>query len=80
MKMAKYSCNECNYIFEEDKEGLFRDLTKDWKCKCGASKSKFHEINEKKEVNKEDPYEIVIKKLEEMEEGVPRRDWREFED
>lgn len=51
--MAKYKCQICGYIYDEEKEGVkFEDLPDDWKCPtCFAPKSMFKlvEENEKQE-------------------------------
>ena len=41
--MAKYKCQLCGYIYDEDKEKVkFEDLPDDWKCPmCFAPKSMF---------------------------------------
>lgn len=41
--MAKWKCNMCGYLYDEDTEGTaFEDLPEDYKCPmCGASKSMF---------------------------------------
>lgn len=42
----KYICLNCNYIYDEAKEGIrFRDLPDDWECPvCGSPKSDFEEL------------------------------------
>ena len=44
--MAKWKCNMCGYVYDEDAEGTpFEDLPDDYKCPmCGASKDMFVEI------------------------------------
>ena len=41
--MAKWKCNMCGYVYDEDAEGTaFEDLPDDYKCPmCGASKDMF---------------------------------------
>ncbi len=62
--MAKYKCDICGYIYDEEKEKVkFKDLPDDWKCPiCFAPKSMFklveeqenqREIKEKKESSNE---------------------------
>jgi rubredoxin len=43
MKMARYVCTICGYVYDEEKEGtLFADLPNDWECPvCGESKEAF---------------------------------------
>jgi len=37
-----FICENCGNEYDEVKMGtLFKDLTEDWKCNCGAPKSKF---------------------------------------
>lgn len=42
----KYECQQCGFVYENDKEGTpFDELPDDWKCPvCGAPKSKFKAI------------------------------------
>ncbi len=53
--MAKYRCTVCNYIYDEEKEGIkFKDLPEDWRCPvCNSPKSEFvllmEEVKELKE-------------------------------
>ncbi|MDI6724761.1 MAG: thiamine pyrophosphate-binding protein [Methanobacterium sp.] len=49
--MAKYRCVVCNYIFDEETEGIkFEDLSDDWKCPiCNVSKDLFVPLKEKGE-------------------------------
>jgi len=53
--MAKYRCTVCNYVYDEEKEGIkFNDLPDDWKCPvCNSPKSEFvlltEEVRELKE-------------------------------
>ena len=44
--MAQYQCSVCQYIYDEEKEGVaFTDLPDDWTCPfCGALKSEFQLI------------------------------------
>jgi len=46
--MAKYKCQICGYIYDEEKEGVkFEDLPDDWKCPtCFAPKSMFKLVEE----------------------------------
>ncbi|TEU09303.1 rubredoxin [Candidatus Bathyarchaeota archaeon] len=41
--MAKWRCTVCNYLYDEEKEGVrFADLPADWICPvCSAPKSAF---------------------------------------
>lgn len=41
--MAKYRCTVCNYVYDEEKEGIkFEDLPSNWKCPvCNSPKSEF---------------------------------------
>lgn len=51
--MAKYVCNICGYVYDEDKGSanqnikphtLWKDLPNDWTCPlCGADKNSFHQ-------------------------------------
>ena len=45
--MAKWKCNMCGYVYDEDAEGtVFEDLPHDYKCPmCGASKDMFSKID-----------------------------------
>lgn len=49
--MKKYICTICGYIYDEAVEKVkFSDLPSDWKCPlCGATKSDFEEVAEKRE-------------------------------
>ena len=42
--MAKYICNVCQYVYDEDMEGKkFSELPDSWTCPmCGAGKDSFH--------------------------------------
>lgn len=44
--MAKFRCTVCNWMYDEDKEGVkFSELPADWTCPvCGAPRSAFEEI------------------------------------
>lgn len=46
--MAKYKCQLCGHIYDEEKEGVkFEDLPEDWKCPmCFAPKSMFKLVEE----------------------------------
>ena len=46
--MAKYKCQLCGHIYDEEKEGIkFEDLPDDWKCPmCFAPKSMFKLVEE----------------------------------
>ena len=52
--MAKYKCQLCGHIYDEEKEGVkFEDLPDDWKCSmCMAPKSVFKKVEEDKTDNK----------------------------
>ncbi len=42
LELYVYVCSNCSTKFDEiEKEILFKDLPDDWKCNCGAPKSKF---------------------------------------
>ena len=45
--MAKWECELCGYIYDEDIEGVpFEDLSEDWVCpECGASKDEFVKLD-----------------------------------
>lgn len=47
--MAKYRCTVCNYVYDEEKEGVkFDELPDDWKCPvCNSPKSEFVLLTEK---------------------------------
>ena len=53
--MAKYQCQLCGHIYDEEKEGIkFEDLPDDWKCPmCFAPKNMFKLVEEKNESKKE---------------------------
>ena len=53
--MVKFRCTVCNYIYDEEKEGVkFSDLPPDWVCPvCSAPKSAFEKIGAEKDGNKE---------------------------
>ena len=44
VKIAKYECSACGWVYDEEKEGTkFEDLPEDWECPiCGASKDEFN--------------------------------------
>jgi len=46
MKMAKWECLICGYIYDEEVEGTrFEDLPDDWSCpECGAPKEDFERL------------------------------------
>ena len=46
--MAKYKCQLCGHIYDEEKEGVkFEDLPDDWKCPmCFAPKNMFKLVEE----------------------------------
>ncbi|MEG1535717.1 MAG: rubredoxin [Clostridia bacterium] len=48
--MKKYVCSVCGYVYDEQKEAVrFDDLPANWVCPlCGAPKSAFNEMTEKK--------------------------------
>ncbi len=52
--MAKYRCTVCNYIYDEDAEGVkFADLPHSYTCPvCGAPKSAFVPLDRKKKTEK----------------------------
>jgi rubredoxin len=45
--MAKWECELCGWIYDEEKEGTpFADLPDDWTCpECGATKDEFVELD-----------------------------------
>jgi pyruvate oxidase len=47
--MAKYRCTICNYVYDEEIEGVkFQDLPADWRCPvCNAPKDMFVSLREK---------------------------------
>ena len=49
--MAKYRCTVCNYVYDEEKEGVkLADLPKEWVCPiCGVSTTVFVLLTEKTE-------------------------------
>ena len=53
--MAKYQCQLCGHIYDEEKEGIkFEDLPDDWKCPmCFAPKNMFKLVEEENESKKE---------------------------
>lgn len=53
--MAKYRCEMCGHIYDEEQESVkFKDLPEDWVCPvCGAPKSLFKLIEENETVKKE---------------------------
>ncbi len=69
--MAKYKCQLCGHIYDEEKEGIkFADLPDDWKCPmCFAPKSMFKLVEEdsnvsveakQEETNKDEKKEINL--------------------
>lgn len=48
MKLAKFKCTVCGWIYDEDKEGTpFEELPDDWVCpECGAPKDAFEKMKE----------------------------------
>ena len=46
--MAKWECDACGYIYDEDSEGTkFEDLPDDYKCPiCGVGKDMFSKISD----------------------------------
>ncbi|MCR5732889.1 MAG: rubredoxin [Sphaerochaetaceae bacterium] len=68
----KYVCLICGYIYDEEKEGVpFDSLPSDWKCPlCGAAKSDFELMEEKKEVDELPKEEAAhVEKLEALTPG-----------
>lgn len=57
LKNMKYKCLNCDYIYDEEKEGLnFKGLNAEWICpECGVSKSDFELLveEENEEINSE---------------------------
>lgn len=54
--MAKYKCQICGHIYDEEKEGIkFEDLPEDWKCPtCFAPKSMFELVEEDTTIKEKD--------------------------
>ena len=54
--MAKYKCQICGHIYDEEKEGIkFKDLPEDWKCPtCFAPKSMFELVEEDTTIKEKD--------------------------
>ncbi len=55
--MAKYRCTVCNYVYDEEEEGIkFKDLPEDWRCPvCNSPKKVFVKLDgEKKTVSKDE--------------------------
>ncbi|MEW6010267.1 MAG: thiamine pyrophosphate-dependent enzyme [Euryarchaeota archaeon] len=55
--MAKYRCTVCNYVYDEEEEGIkFKDLPEDWRCPvCNSPKKVFVKLDgEKKAVSKDE--------------------------
>ena len=52
--MAKYKCQLCGHIYDEEKEGVkFEDLPDDWKCPmCFAPKNMFKLVEDAKQEEK----------------------------
>lgn len=46
--MAKYACDVCNYVYDEEKSDLkFSELPEDWHCPvCNEKKAEFKEVEE----------------------------------
>lgn len=44
--MAKYECEVCSYVYDEEKEGTSWDeLPDDWVCpECGVGKDQFKKV------------------------------------
>ena len=69
--MAKYQCQICGHIYDEEKEGVkFEDLPEDWKCPmCFAPKRMFKLVEgsenkkeeEKQEENENDNLQNYLK-------------------
>ena len=53
--MAKYRCQLCGHIYDEEKEGVkFADLADDWKCPmCSAPKSMFELVEDESSTGRE---------------------------
>ncbi|MBU4535724.1 MAG: rubredoxin [Euryarchaeota archaeon] len=55
--MAKYRCTVCNYVYDEEEEGVkFKDLPEDWRCPvCNSPKNVFVElVGEKETISKDE--------------------------
>ncbi|MFQ6071172.1 MAG: thiamine pyrophosphate-binding protein [Methanosarcinales archaeon] len=59
--MAKWRCTICNYIYNEEKEGIkFKDLPDSWTCpRCGAPKSAFERIGREQIEGEEEKEKIT---------------------
>ncbi len=46
--MAKYECDTCGYIYDEEKEGKrWEELPDDWLCpECGVGKDHFNKVED----------------------------------
>lgn len=66
--MARYKCSICNYIYDEDVEGVkFEELPDDWKCPvCFSPKALFEKIED----NQEKQEEKIEKSYEDSEEAI----------
>lgn len=81
--MAKYKCQLCGYIYDEEKEGVkFEELPDDWKCPmCMAPKSMFKKIEDSKIDNKKEKIELEKSKNNILSNYLKeyKRDYDEFE-
>ena len=68
--MAKYKCQICGYIYDEEKEGVkFEDLPDDWKCPmCFAPKNMFKLVEENAKQGAKDEFEEETSTKEETKE------------
>jgi pyruvate oxidase len=66
--MAKYRCTVCNYIFDEETEGVkFEDLPSNWRCPvCNSPLSTFILLSEEKEITKKDESTVSDVLVEQM--------------
>lgn len=81
--MAKYKCQLCGYIYDEEKEGVkFEELPDDWKCPmCMAPKSMFKKVEDSKIDNKKEKIELEKDKNNILSNYLKeyKRDYDEFE-
>ena len=48
MKIMKWKCGKCGYVYDEEKQGTpFEQLPDDWKCpRCRSPKSRYKKMTE----------------------------------
>ena len=68
MIMAKYRCTVCNYIFDEETEGIkFEDLPSNWRCPvCNSPLSTFVLLSEEREITKKEESTVSDVLVEQM--------------